>query len=636
MSFQGDDQGAETMREGQVNEYQAKKRERSVESSKEAWLEQEDSRGSKKMRKHEESLPKDTTVRPTLETLPAEMLGCIAEALYQVGSPADLYNLLIALPPQPIVGSSSAEIIGQAVKPWLYRHLDVDFAGAESRGNRRLLATLFNDAFENGKYVRQVTFTIGPLAFDRGPRVLSRYINYVRKLIKRLPNLATFSTLVETLQIHQSIQKLHMTILLVDKKDVQNLMKFFRMGLKTLSFTFCYPYSPILQEFDLDKGRLSDLVRDVGSDETEDEVKQALTDTQSPVIEEVYFDGFDGYLDFNPEYNRSRLIFQHLLQKVDLSSLSFLEFRRCQYSDELLQLLSQKSELCRLKTLRVVGIPWCVDGDDLHGTTYHTPGYEPFFIKCAGLEEIVLDDCSFSAPFIRGSLSNSGDTLKKLELHTIKYDSDWSENEDEYPTEIDVKADDGFDAEAFTELGRHCPNVKELHIDVLRQEMEDNRAAPQNIRNQSTINALSISFPMQDPITFEMVEEMSRKIQSESLAKLNILYQPLPDPHLAPWDRFGCDEPWPLRATEEYHLMQNRDLKCRLRWTVTYQGGTSLIADAWSSTDTPNEKRLKRAVKALKLPYRAPSSPTGDKDLESRLQWSKKIYERAEQLTVRL
>lgn len=286
------------------------------------------------------------------------------------------------------------------------------------------------------------------------------------------------------------MEKIHLTILLTGEDDIHEVEEFLYIGVKRLSFTFCHASSPLLQTFDLyDKMELLDLTIDseplglTMNDKQDDPLQDALDkleatplppakqrfiDTELPVVEEVYFDGFEAPSDGtdNPD---SFLVFQDLLQMLDLSGLTSLELRRCRYADQLLQVLSQEVELPRLRTIRVVDIPWS-HAETLHGTSWHAPDYRPFFRKFSCLEGIVLDDRSFGDLFILDLIPNSWDTLEKLELHVI-HDCRHFAGKD--PTESEIKAEDDIDATALAEVGYHCPNIKELHIDLLREEFED-------------------------------------------------------------------------------------------------------------------------------------------------------------------
>lgn len=101
-------------------------------------------------------------------------------------------NLCLALPPQSTSEGSSVDLMKLAVYPWLYRDIDVDFAGAESAGTGLLLKNLLNTELANQKYVKQLTITIGPLVFQHGPKVIGRYYEYILRLISSLPNLKIF------------------------------------------------------------------------------------------------------------------------------------------------------------------------------------------------------------------------------------------------------------------------------------------------------------------------------------------------------------------------------------------------------------------------------------------------------------
>lgn len=70
-----------------------------------------------------------------------------------------------------------------AVYMWLFRHIDVDFAGAEAHGTARLLQNLQHIKLNNGHYVKQLTVVMGPFKLDRGAHAIDDYFRCVGDLI---------------------------------------------------------------------------------------------------------------------------------------------------------------------------------------------------------------------------------------------------------------------------------------------------------------------------------------------------------------------------------------------------------------------------------------------------------------------
>ncbi len=111
------------------------------------------------------ALPHAERQRRTLDNLPADIIHMIAGELFKVGAPSDLYNLyrLIASPAKAVPTPGTP-----LVESWLYRKIDLDFAGVESVGTTRLLISVFDEKLDVRKYVRQLTVTIGPIAMRQG------------------------------------------------------------------------------------------------------------------------------------------------------------------------------------------------------------------------------------------------------------------------------------------------------------------------------------------------------------------------------------------------------------------------------------------------------------------------------------
>lgn len=178
---------------------------------------------------------------------------------------------------------------------------------------------------------------------------------------------------------NKNVKKLHMTMLLRNVEDVDDVEKYLRLGMHEMSFTFCHPGSSFLEWFDLNENGLQRLLRwtiprQLTQNDTEgDELMQegpnegeaepfAAVDRRSheksmPDIMSAYFDSFNGKKSNDPSESSNQDIFVKLLESINLSKLSLLEFRRCLNADELLTLLVEKTGALELKTIRIVDFP---------------------------------------------------------------------------------------------------------------------------------------------------------------------------------------------------------------------------------------------------------------------------------------
>ncbi|KAL8925937.1 MAG: hypothetical protein Q9208_003250 [Pyrenodesmia sp. 3 TL-2023] len=561
------------------------------------------------------AMPNPGRQKTTLQSLPAELIHLIAEELYKTGAPSDLYTLyrIIASP-----ATAAPTAATPFVESWLYRDIDLDFAGAESVGTTRLLKSLFDEKLDVRNYVRQLTVTIGPLAMRQGgvgfrQRVIAlrRYLEYVSKLIPLLPKLQTFrwNTLLPmsfrifyALREQISVQNLHVTLLLDAEDGFVTLGTFKRARFSTLSFTL-YSSSPTtLQLLGLEKnatfswaqyGRLlyADGDRAVVHDQTKvddqlillyprsvttvDQAKQKLLESlprkavDEPGQERVEPDqAWDGTKQERPCSNWTIIDklyldgfrfgdkeqFEWLRRWIDFGKLTFLEVRHCH---DIIALLNYMlDELVGGINLKTIRVVGVQPHKDRSHVNWAFDLYNRFFGTYKGFEEIVIDDNTF-APFLIRQIGPS-ETLKRLELHfpRERYPEQRSMKE---PLILNPVFAAKRDADAIKEIGRLCQNLTELNIDLRLEETTDNEVVTA-FESQKGIESLSISFQSDETIDVETAERLARNLYSARLRHLEIHYRPVFSPYITRWDRFGTNEPWPTRTPEESIVMGSPEI----------------------------------------------------------------------------
>ncbi|KAL8710374.1 MAG: hypothetical protein Q9225_007292 [Loekoesia sp. 1 TL-2023] len=560
--------------------------------------------------------------RLTLVTLPEDILHLIARQLHEVGSPADLYSLYRSLVcPAPVQDTSHA-IASRIIKPWLYRKVDINFAGAESVGTTQLLRTLFDATSDVRKWNTPL-----PMTF--------RILQMVRRL--------------------QPLENLHVTIFLGSAENWRQITFFKQAGMKRLSFTLCHTFSPLLQHFDLATDLLlpstkyGSLLADAMTTASVEKVNandwfiswvvddmlqvdeagvSALNErrtvpiakdpsmlSSSPNIEQLYLEGFP--------FGCSELL-EELQRYIDFSKLKFLELRNCYDIHALLDyLVDNLNGGVRLRTIRIVG----AQKTDV-GVETTLGAHRRFFGTYQGFEEIVIDDHPFSPHFI-SHLGCPKNKLRRLELHFPKFRIPY-----QHPLVSDPTFASARDAHAVAQIRRQCPNLTDLHIDMQLKETEDQMNVIGALRNQTSIESLSISLPANETVDRAQAERIAGSIHSKPLRRLNILYRPTFFPYITRWDRFGPDEPWPVRTPEELTLMlDQRNATYGLRWTAEYKEHTCTVVDAWALTNSAHRRALKRVSKANNVRYGVPSA---ERDPSALFQWYKRLYKQAEGLTVDL
>ncbi|KAI4188564.1 MAG: hypothetical protein LQ346_005290 [Caloplaca aetnensis] len=626
--------------------------------------------------------------KKTLKTLPADLIHMIAGELYKVGTPLDLYNLyrLVASP------ATAAPTVGTPlVESWLYRKVDLDFAGAESVGTTRLLKSLFDEKLDVRKYVRQLTVTIGPTAMRQGGAgfrqrriALGRYLQYVLKMIPLLPNLKTFrwNTLLpmsfrifHAVREHTPIQNLHVTLLMDPGEGFEVVQLFQEAGFNKLTLTLYHSSPTILRLLELEEtetfswsqyGRLvyphGD--RAVAADQTKfedmlismfprntncpdkaergyqaylskmlngtnehecdktnkewDEYESEVSESNTKnIIEELYLDGYR----FG-----DRIPFEELRECIDFGKLNLLEVRHCHDIMALLKyMLDELVGGINLKTIRIVGVQPLSDRSHVEQTF---DLYSRFFRTYKGFEEIVIDDHTFN-PFLIREIGPS-QTLKRLELHFPRQRIPEQLPMKE-PLVFDPIIAAGRDALAIEEICRWCENLTELNID-LRLEQTTDKEFLMAFRSQKRIQSLSLSFQSDETLDMATAEKLARDINSGHLRQLEIHYRPVFYPYITRWDRFGPDEPWPVRTSEELGAMASEiDPMCGLQWIVEYERERCEGKDAWLWTGTPQEKALRRACRATSIRYKKPSK---ERHESSGLRWCMELYQAAQDLTI--
>lgn len=154
------------------------------------------------------------------------------------------------------------------------------------------------------------------------------------------------------------------------------------------------------------------------------------------------------------------------------------------------------------------------------------------------------------------------------------------------------------------------------------------------LRYQTSIESLSISLPANETVDRAQAERIAGSIHSKPLRRLNILYRPTFFPYVTHWDRFGPDEPWPVKTPEELNLMQDqRNATYGLRWTAEYKEHTCTVVDAWALTGSAHQRALKRVPEVNNVRYGVPSA---ERDPNAWFLWRKTFYKQAEDLTVDL
>lgn len=121
------------------------------------------------------------------------------------------------------------------------------------------------------------------------------------------------------------------------------------------------------------------------------------------------------------------------------------------------------------------------------------------------------------------------------------------------------------------------------------------------LQQQTCIGALSIA-PSQDVIVDRAeAGRIGRLLYSKPLRQLNNLYRPDNDRYSTHWDRFGKDEPWPLRTSEGFAFTDDGDLKVMfgLRCVVHYLEGTYTVINAWSLGGSAYKRALRKVCKAI-------------------------------------
>ncbi|KAL9588230.1 MAG: hypothetical protein Q9203_002960 [Teloschistes exilis] len=570
--------------------------------------------------------PRSTKASPrTLITLPTEIEGEISKA-----------DQALSFPPT----NEHLTFTKGAVYTWLFRHIDVDFAGAEARGTARLLQNLKDIKLNNGYYVKQLTVAMGPFKFDRGAHAIEDYPDLRFNTVYRWntflpPNEAIYVGI----RNNKNIKKLHMTMLLRNVEDVNDVVRYLRLGMHEMSFTFSHPGSSLLEWFDPNENQLQRLLRwtiprQLTQDDTEgDELMQedpnegkaeplAAVDRRSheksmPTIKSAYFDNFNGKKSNDPSECSNRDIFVKLLGSINLSKLSLLGFRRCLNADELLTPLVEKTGALELKTIRIVDVP------RQEGTSARVHslarGYGLVLSRCSGLEEVVLDDQSFTNRFVERLAKVSGRTLRILELHNNPPDAKHLEDRT-YPTKVQVDDHELSGTKALKKLAKHCPGLEKLSIDMLPEEFE--RLVSSTARIQPGAGLLTGNAGYRSAGAPEAEND-------KALAKLEITYRSVGDPYPTARNRFGPEEPLSSRTPEEFLFeWKPRVEDCELRWTAKYLDGHLVIEDAWQGQKKlPREKLVTWMSKFFGIRFAPP--PAGAEGLRYVLQAEQECLEQA-------
>ncbi|KAL8829498.1 MAG: hypothetical protein Q9170_006145 [Blastenia crenularia] len=540
---------------------------------------------------------------PTLETLPEDVLYCIAAKLHEVGTPGDLYSFYLSLVPAATAQGASLAIASRIIKPWLYHKVDLDFAGAESVGTTQLLRTLFDNASDTQKHVLQLTVTIGPLVFRFHRSRVGRYLDYILKLIPLLPQLQTFrwnTPILMSLRIlhevrrHETLENLHVALRMRCFQYWRQLSFFKQAGLKRLRFTLIGPHNPesmfsgvsdddpelswtrygllhgntettatleklmkddpflswavenILDVEDMETGR-PDILHMLPFEQ------QPLVSNSPPDIEEIYLDRFNFH---------SHWVCKKIQQQIDLSKLKLLELRNCRDVPVFLNyLVDDLIGGVGLKTIRIVGPrdTWAGRNRGSRRDRWKRlfeeretslDAYAKFFSTYHGFEEIVIDDYDqICSPSLITKLGGPQNDLRRLELHfperLASYNDLWRP-----PLEFIPAVAIACDVAALVQINHQCPNLSYPHLD-LRLGETTHQPFVQALRAQLSIKFLSFSLPTNEMTNRAQAEDIATSIRCKPLRQLNTPHRPIHDAYITTWDRFGPDELWPARRPEE-------------------------------------------------------------------------------------
>ncbi len=369
----------------------------------------------------------------------------------------------------------------------------------------------------------------------------------------------------------------------------------------------------------------------------ENESEESEPDTDENTVEELYLHGYR-FGDTTP--------FEELRECINFGKLTLLEVRHCHDTMALLKyMLDKLVGGIKLKTIRIVGVQPLSDRNHVKQTF---DLYSRFFRTFKGFEKIVIDDHTFEPSLIRDI--GPSQTVKRLELHFPRQRIPEQLPMKE-PLVFDPMIAAGRDALAIEEICRLCRNLTELNIDVRLEQATDQVSStidpsiwqPRPIlrqaflmafRSQKRIESLSLSFQSDETVDMATAGKLARNIGSGYLRQLEIHYRPVFFPYITTLDRFGPDEPWPVRRPEEFSMMASEmDRMCGLRWIIDYLKESRRGKDAWLWTGTAQEKALRRACKATSIRYKKPSK---ERHESSGLRWCMELYRAAQDLTVDL
>ncbi len=207
------------------------------------------------------------------------------------------------------------------------------------------------------------------------------------------------------------------------------------------------------------------------------------------------------YYDFS-----TRRFFKTVRPRVRFSSLTSLELKACIGVKYLLQSMSVAPEGVQLKSLKILGI-----ANNCKYFGYNPPHncYSRFLASFEGLEELALDDYGLDLDFVK-SIAPHGITLRKLEIH-------------EYcrtRTRARGLNFDGYSEPDFMNLQGlqgNCPNLQDLHLDLLRVDNKLN-VSRSHVLSLSTDRVSSVprrgwtaSFFFKSSSTYHNVELRSRR-----------------------------------------------------------------------------------------------------------------------------
>ncbi|KAL8934224.1 MAG: hypothetical protein Q9216_006012 [Gyalolechia sp. 2 TL-2023] len=470
----------------------------------------------------------------TLATLPEDVLHLIAAQLYQVGSPADLYSLHLSLVRPATSRDTSLAIASRIIRPWLYRKIDLDFAGAEIVRTTQLLKCLFDDALDVRKYVRQITVIMGPLVAKRdgthaGMKRLSFTLCHALSPSLRPYWLQNNSVRSDPLHVDAvttaSVEKLQADDLLV-YRTLKKILHADKNGVAASKERMTVPSA-----------------------------KRPPMPITSPTVEKLWLEGFPFGCSGD---------FRQLCHRIDFSKLKFLELRNCSNVRLLLDYLVEERRPINLKIIRVVAPQ--KDNRVKVATTLHA--YGRFFCVNRGFEEVVIDDHPLCPLLITDM---GGPNLRRLELHFPKSDLPY-EHPFLEPAVVDTTRALSRNADTVELIRHFCPNLTDLHIDMQQGEIQHGTAIITALQRQRCIKYLSISLSQSETVDAAEAERIANIIRSKPLRRLNIHHRPHIYPYLTSWDRFGRDEPWPLRTPEEVAstVHGNNRVGFGLGWTAHY------------------------------------------------------------------